>query len=190
MRFRAVLSVPLLSLIAVSGVEGVNAYDRALVAAIAPHQPIPSIDSNLRLSSQVARRASPEPLDLQAQHPNGTVVRLISIARLRKYTILDLSITNDFRAVPIQLNGGFPNLKGMILQDDLGYQYRLITPKYNPTVLIPPSQTLTGKFVFAGKIPRKARSLTLITNFDAGKVNGQQTTVPKMMISGIPIQRR
>ena len=123
-------------------------------------------------------------LDLQANHANGSVIRLKKISFQDDSTIADLAITNGYKN-EIRLN----NNRDMLLRDNLGNIYNLATVPQNPEVKIPPGQTLTGKFVFLGRISPQANSLTLATNDKYG-LNADYATRPKMLISAITVESK
>jgi hypothetical protein len=120
-------------------------------------------------------------LDLQANHANGSVMRLKNISFQENNIVAELSITNGYQN-EILLN----NSRDMLLRDNLGNVYNLASLPQNPDVKIPPGQTLTGKFVFLGRISPQANSLTLATNDKYG-LDDDYATRPKMVISPIAI---
>jgi hypothetical protein len=120
-------------------------------------------------------------LDLQANHSNGSVMRLKNISFQEDNIVAELAITNGYQN-EIYLN----NSRDMLLRDNLGNVYNLATLPQNPQVKIAPGQTLTGKFVFLGRISPQANSLTLATNDKYG-LDTDYATRPKMVISSIAV---
>ena len=121
-------------------------------------------------------------LDLQVNHANGSVMRLNTISFQEDNMVVDLAITNGYKD-SIRLN----NHRDFLLRDNLGNIYNLATIPQNPEVKILPGQTLTGKFVFLGRISPQANSLTLATNDKYG-LDADYATRPKMVISAIPVE--
>ena len=121
-------------------------------------------------------------VDLQANHANGSVMRLKSISFQEDNIVADLAITNGYKD-EIRLN----NNRDMQLRDNLGNIYNLATLPQNPEVKISPGQTLTGKFVFLGRISPQANSLALATNDKYG-LDADYATRPKIVIAAIPVE--
>ena len=142
----------------------------------------PTAESSPIAASPVAT-ATAIPLDLQANHPNGTVLQVKEISFSPDHISLKLAITNGHDNA-IQLNR---NNSEMILVDNLGNQYRLAAPPQNPKIEIAQGQTLSGTFVFLGRLAPTATSLSLVTNHQYG---GDQdfTNDPKITIANLPTQ--
>jgi hypothetical protein len=122
-------------------------------------------------------------LDLQTNHANGSVLRLKEIYFQEDNIVADIAITNGYKD-EIRLN----NNRDMLLRDNLGNIYNLATLLQNPEVKVSPGQTLSGKFVFLGRISPQANSLTLVTNDKYGS-DRDYTNDPKMIINNIAINR-
>jgi hypothetical protein len=137
--------------------------------------PPPTADSNAPLPA-------PKSLNLQVNHPNGSVARLTNITFGTDSTVVEMNITNGSRN-PIKLN----NSNDMVLKDNLGNQYNLSAPPNNPEIEIKPGTTLKGQFVFLGRILPSATTITLTTN---DKFGGNQnfSATPKIEFVNIPIQ--
>lgn len=125
---------------------------------------------------------APQTLNLQVNHPNGSVMQLRGITFAEDSTTVELAVTNNSRN-PIKLNDN----QDMVLKDDLGNQYNLVPAPENPELVVQPGTTLDGEFVFLGQIPPSASSLTLTTNDRSGG-NQANTPNPKMVIANIPLQ--
>lgn len=121
-------------------------------------------------------------IDKQVNHPNGSVMRLSEASFAEDNIALQLAITNGHN-YEIKLN----NCKDTILRDNLGNVYNIAPPTQNPQLDVPPGETLSGKFVFLGRVSPEATSLTLTANSECGSDN-ENTTSPKMILADIPIQ--
>lgn len=122
-------------------------------------------------------------LNLQANHANGSVLRVTKVAFSEDNISLNLAVTNGHNRV-IVLNDN----KDMILRDNLGNRYNLAPPPQNPEVRVPEGSTLDGRFSFLGRINPSATSLTLITNDKFGS-DADFSNSPKMTINGITVRR-
>ncbi|MGK7949890.1 MAG: hypothetical protein AB4368_14175 [Xenococcaceae cyanobacterium] len=122
-------------------------------------------------------------VDKQVNHANGSVLRLKEITFRDDSIVADLSVTNGYK-YEIALNRS----RGFLLRDNIGSVYYLATIPQNPQVKISPGQTLTGKFVFLGRISPQASFLTLVTNDKLGN-DGEFTNNPKMIVDNIEIDR-
>ncbi|MBE9216563.1 hypothetical protein IQ247_28550 [Plectonema cf. radiosum LEGE 06105] len=103
-------------------------------------------------------------LNVKADHPNGTVGRLIHISFTKNNTIIEIVVTNaSLYTIHLNLHG-----KGVVLVDDLGNKYDLKLPFENAELEIKSGETLEEKLVFQGGVTSKASNLTLITNNQIG----------------------
>lgn len=125
---------------------------------------------------------APQTLNLQVNHPNGSVMQLRGITFAEDSSTVELAVTNNSRN-PIKLNDN----QDMVLRDDLGNQYNLVPAPENPELVVQPGTTLDGEFVFLGQIPPSASSLTLTTNDRSGG-NQANTSNPKIVTANIPLQ--
>ena len=110
-------------------------------------------------------------LNLEAQHPDGTVLRIEGISFNAKSTIVQLTVINTRNPGDglIRLNqswGNTPNT--MILRDEFGGEYPLIATGGNSDFEVKPGQTITGEFSFRGKMNPATRTVTLVTNSEGG----------------------
>ena len=124
-------------------------------------------------------------LDLQANHPNGTTLRVTKVAFFDDHIQVELSVTNG-NDDDIVLNDFGDE---MFLRDDLGTVYRLSPPPQNPEVGVPPSTTSTGTFAFLGRIAPGASNLSLFVNGDTGNPTYEEASDPQMTVAGIPVER-
>ncbi len=83
---------------------------------------------------------------------------------------------------PVALNA---TETGLILVDDLGNTYALVTPGENPKLQVESGGEWQQRLVFRGELPEEAQSLTLITNFGPEPEQPQQ---PKPTLPGIPVR--
>jgi hypothetical protein len=141
----------------------------------------PAIDEPTQLAQTI-------PLNLEGRYPNDIAVRVRGIRFVENSIVLNLEIING-SDIAIQLNSGEPQ-QGMVLQDDVGNRYSLVTPESNSSIGLLAGERLAEEFTFAGPVSSSATSLTLITNDRAGQTDMVPTIVPKIVISGIPIQQR
>ncbi|MDJ0594976.1 MAG: hypothetical protein QNJ72_34200 [Pleurocapsa sp. MO_226.B13] len=159
-----------------------TSYPYLAIADIPLTDKQPGQNNRDRLVNNRVDLPSDRTLDLQVNHANGSVIRLNKISFQEDNIVADLAITNGYKN-EIRLN----NHRDMRLRDNLGNIYNLATLPQNPEVKIPPGQTLTGKFVFLGRISPQADSLTLATNDKYG-LDADYATRPKMVISPIPVE--
>ncbi|VEP15876.1 conserved exported hypothetical protein [Hyella patelloides LEGE 07179] len=126
---------------------------------------------------------SSQNVEQQFNHPNGSVLQLKEVTFQDDSIVADISVTNGHER-EIILNQS----RGFLLRDNLGNVDYLATIPQNPTVKIPPGQTINGKFVFLGRISPQASSLTLVTNNKHGS-DRDYTTQPKMTLANIPVNQ-
>ena len=129
-------------------------------------------------------RPSEVSLNLRASHPNGSALRVTRVVFRSDRTGVTMSATNG-TGNAIKLNNAGDDL---ILRDDLGNRYDIITPTENPEMEIAPRGNLNGTFYFKGSIHRNARLLTLTTNERLGSMRDFASN-PKMKVAGITIPR-
>jgi hypothetical protein len=156
---------------------------RLAVARTSIRQQVYSGNRELVGQVQVAQST---PLNLEGRYPEDIAVRVRGINFVQDRIVLNLEVINGSE-VAIQLNAGVPG-RGMILRDDLGNQYSLVSPESNPSIGLLSGETLAGDYTFTGPIAPAATSLTLITNDQAGQTDIVPTIVPKVIISGIPVE--
>ncbi len=134
-------------------------------------------------------------LDLQANSEEGSVLRINQIGFAEDSITLALAITNGSNR-SIELN----EFDRMFLRDNRGGKYNLKPPPQNPQVEVTPGSTLTGKFVFLGRIAPAADSLALFTDgfrienisvtgssaIAAGDNPGQPGQAPNAATKGLP----
>ncbi|WP_164928866.1 hypothetical protein [Gloeobacter violaceus] len=123
-----------------------------------------------------------QPVSLQVNHPNGTVLRVSSVTFAPDAVVLDMAVTNGLKE-PIQLSGA----GDMLLTDDLGNPYLPTPPPDNQALNVAPGATLKGRFTFLGRVAPGASRLTLTTNSVYGSDDWSRSTKPKMIVGGISI---
>jgi len=123
------------------------------------------------------------PVDLQANHPNGSVLRVTKVTLADDHVALDLAVTNGHRH-DIELNSN----GRMVLVDNIGGRYNPAAPPQDPDVRVAQGTNMQGTFVFLGRVNPAATSLTLTTNSGYGGEN-EHSNQPKFIIRDIPVQR-
>lgn len=126
---------------------------------------------------------SEKTLDLQANHPNGTVLRLTKVQYNEDSISLDFSVTNGHQ-YDIKLAQG-----GMQLKDSAGNQYNVSPPQGNPDLEITPGSNVKGTLTFLGRISPDANSVSLITNSRYSNRSSESARTPTMTIDNIPVER-
>jgi hypothetical protein len=126
-------------------------------------------------------------LNLQANHPNGTTLRMTGITFHEDNLEVHLIAINgnpDINNVELSYSDR------MDLIDDVGIKYRLSPPPANPTVKVAKGSTLEGTFVFLGRVNPQANRLTLVTNdgICCSSDTSSSTNSPEIRIE-IPLQR-
>lgn len=121
-------------------------------------------------------------LDLQANHPNGTVLRVTKVSFKEDSTVLDFAVTNGYKYA-IKLAQG-----GMQLRDNLGNQYNLSPPQANADIEVAPNSTIKGNLTFLGRVSPKADNLTLTTNYRYGNRTNEYDRTPTIVIDKIPAE--
>lgn len=117
------------------------------------------------------------PVSAQVAHPNGAVLQVESINAGGERTAVRARIMNG-RDRDIELRNGDEQ---SYLLTDAGERLFLTAPAGNTDLTIPAGQTMDAVLVFAGALPRAARTtLVLNANGDAGSVN---TTSPRFEIA-------
>lgn len=122
-------------------------------------------------------------LDLQTNHPNGSVLRVTRVNFSDDSISLDFAVTNGYSS-EIKLAQG-----GMQMRDNIGNVYNLSPPAQDPDIKVASNNSLQGKLTFLGRISPSATSLVLTTNYRYSSNSGAYDTTPKMVISNIPVQR-
>jgi len=123
------------------------------------------------------------PLDIQAPHPNGTVLQVTSLQSRPTETVVGVRVINgDDRE--IQLNRYNNNRNGFIVVDS-GERIYLSPPASNRTLSIQAGQTMEGELVFLGRLP-EGRTGILILN-ENSSVDSEYTNTPAFRIN-LPLQ--
>lgn len=120
----------------------------------------------------------------RASHVNGSAVRVTKVI-YRPDRIGVVIAASNGTSYKIKLNNLGDDL---ILRDDIGNVYDIITPSRNPELEVAARGSLNGTFYFEGPLHRAARSLTLTTNERLGSMR-DVTTNPKMKVTGIPVPK-
>lgn len=121
-------------------------------------------------------------LDLQANHPSGSVLRVTGVRFANDHIATDIEFTNGHEREQM-LNQHRNNQ--FVIRDNLGNVYNVSPPPNNNQVAVPGRQTISGEFVFLGRLHPDATSLTLITNERHGS-DSHVTNSPRIRID-IPI---
>lgn len=121
------------------------------------------------------------PLNLQANHANGSTLRVTGVSVGDGIITLKMVITNGHDE-PIKLQD---KNSPAILKDDLGNVYNLVAPPDNPNITVNPNTTVRGDFVFSGQLAPNATTLTLLTNSKFGG-DASFSKDPKFAIANIP----
>ena len=141
-------------------------------------------ENNAQETSSKSSLPKEKELDLQANHPNGTVLRITKISFNEDSIVLGFSVTNGHK-YEIELS---QNTR-MQLKDNLGNQYNLSPPKTNPEIEVPTGSTINGNLIFLGRISPDAKSLTLTTNHDYDSQTSEYSRSPRIVIDNIPVER-
>lgn len=107
-------------------------------------------NSNPTAQTQVGQAPSPVGLNLQANHPNGTTLRVEQVKFTPDSVTVALNIVNGAE-FDITLN---TNGRGMYLRDDQGNNYNISPPPTNQDVKVPAKTTARGEFVFWELFPQ------------------------------------
>lgn len=137
-------------------------------------------------TSQAAVAALPrsQDLDLQANHPNGTVLRVTRVDFTEDAIVVKVTAINGSPERDVELAD-----YGVDLTDDLGTRYRLSPPTSNPDLRVARATTLDATLAFLGRIAPKATKLSLRTNTRISGDTNELTSTPTVTISDIPVQR-
>ena len=130
-------------------------------------------------------------LNLEAQHPDGTILRVEGISFNSKSTIVQLTVINTRNPGDglIRLNQSWGNIPNtMILRDGFGGEYPLIATGGNSDFEVKPGQTITGEFSFRGKMNPATRTVTLVTNSEGGSPTHSISQTPLIEVK-IPVNR-
>ena len=128
-------------------------------------------------------------LNLEAKHPNGTVLRVNGISFDSNTTTVQLKVTNtrEPHAGVIRLNQSWGSIHNtMILKDDFGEEYPLIASGANPKVEVEPGTTMTEAFTFRGRMNPSTEMVTLVTNSKGGSPTHQLLQTPLIKVA-IPV---
>lgn len=109
-----------------------------------------------------AALAEVTPLDLQTNHPNGSILIVRGIEVGSDAIRLDVTVTTADREIRLANNNA------MILVDDQSGVYRLIPPPDNQELTVPANSRLTGELYFSGRLAPAAQRLVLTTNDGVG----------------------
>ncbi len=129
------------------------------------------------------RLPSAQTLDLQANHPNGTVLRVTKASFHDDHIQVGATVTNG-NARDVVLDQ-----YETLLRDDQGVAYRLSPPTSNPKLTVSAGATVNFNLVFLGRVSPKATALTLVTNDRISETTSQFATAPTFRLSPIPVQR-
>ena len=145
-----------------------------------PPTPPAAIDSK-NFVNKSSSLPSSQTLNLQVNHPNGSVLQVKGIDFAGDRITLKFTVTNSLKQ-SIKLNHS-----EMVLHDNLGNSYSLLPLPQNPELEILSGETIKGSLIFLGRIAPTATSLTLTTNSQAGSVQ-ENATNPKLVVA-IPISK-
>ena len=70
----------------------------------------------------------------------------------------------------------------MILEDNLGNEYRVAPPPENQELEVEAGKTTQGEFIFLGRVGPSTHSLTLTTNSRGGLPHNSITNKPKISV--------
>ena len=130
---------------------------RAPVPGIPGAAPAPAPGRN---PAAGARPDGPRVLDVEQRHPNGSVLRVTSLAVEANAIRLGIEVVNGAdRDLGLSTGGAVVSLT-----DDLGGSYEFLEPTDNPDLQIPQRGTLSGELVYFGVLDPDAESLRLQTN--------------------------
>lgn len=121
-------------------------------------------------------------LNLQVNHPTGSVLRVTGVRFGNDHIAVDVEFTNGMDREQV-LNQHRNNY--FVVRDNLGNVYNVSPPPNNAQVAVPARQSISGEFVFLGRLHPDATGLTLVTNERFGS-DSNVTTSPKMTIE-IPV---
>ena len=152
-----------------------------------PSSSVSSTLSNQSIS-RVGPRHSLSGLNLEEQHPNGTSLRVNRVSLNPDSIAVHLAVTNSHHG-KIKLNELWASREStMILQDNLGNEYRVAPPPENQEIEVEPGKTTQGEFIFLGSVGPSAHSLTLTTNSRGGLLHNSITNKPKISVQ-IPLNQ-
>jgi hypothetical protein len=193
-RLRAALAAPVLAGLILAACGGGD--DEAAPAGGAPaddateagepdETPGDETDEVTATTVQVTTRLPADAdLDMQDNHPNGTVLIARRVTFHDDRIQVELSVTNGAtREIRLSSFGR------LTLRDDLGNSYRFSAPPSNPDVRVTAQSSIEGTFVFLGRIHPRASSLTLTTNSTHSNDRSEHSTRPRIVIDGIPVER-
>lgn len=150
-------------------------------AAAAPQAATPAADGGA--TSSLWRGGAAVPLDIQAPHPNGTVLQITSLQSRPTETVVGVRVINgDDREVLLNRNNN--NRNGFIVVDS-GERIYLSPPAANRTLSIQAGQTMEGELVFLGRLPQ-AQTGILILN-ENSSIDSEYTNAPAFRIN-LPLQ--
>lgn len=119
--------------------------------------------------------------NVQAVHPNGTVLGVSKVIYEPTHTAIQVRVTNGY-LFPISLNNNFQDT---VLRDAAGTRYRLSPPTDNQRLVVPAGEALEGTLIFLGGIPAGSTAVTLIVNeagTKAGTMTDRHTPFPRFDI--------
>ncbi|MDJ0703140.1 MAG: hypothetical protein QNJ46_07670 [Leptolyngbyaceae cyanobacterium MO_188.B28] len=128
-------------------------------------------------------------LNLETQHPDGTILRVEGISFDSTKTTVHLTAINTKNPGEgrIRLNQTWGTIRNtMVLKDGFGGEYPLIAAGGNPDFEVKPGQTITGAFNFSGKMNPAARTVTLVTNSKGGSPTNSISQTPLIQLQ-IPV---
>ena len=128
-------------------------------------------------------------LNLEAQHPDGTVLRVEGIAFDADKTTVQLTVINTRNPGDglIRLNQSWGSIRStMILKDGFGGEYPMIAAGGNSVFEVKPGQTITREFAFRGKMNPATQIVTLVTNSKGGAPSNPMSQTPLIEVK-IPV---
>ena len=179
MQMQSVLVGAIASLLLVTATACQNRQEVATSPTeLPPPTPPAAIDSK-NFVNKSSSLPSSQTLNLQVNHPNGSVLQVKGIDFAGDRITLKFAVTNSLEQ-SIKLNHS-----EMVLRDNLGNSYSLLPLPQNPELEIFSGETIKGSLIFLGRIAPTATSLTLTTNSQA---ESTQDTNPKLVVA-IPISK-
>jgi outer membrane protein OmpA-like peptidoglycan-associated protein len=118
-----------------------------------------------------------KPIDVQAVHPNGSVLQVLSLTRGDERSVVAIRVMNG-RERDIELNGG---REQSYIVTDSGEKLLLVPSPTNADLAVPPGKSMDGALVFAGKLPASGNA-TLILNGSSSR-DGQYESTPRFEVA-------
>lgn len=134
------------------------------------------------LLAGAAAMAEPIMLDVQANHPNGSVMIVRSIEPGPDSTKVEIVVTTAGKEVQLNRNNS------MILVGNTGARHLLIPPADNDVLEVPPNSRLSGEMVFSGRLDPAAERVLLTTNDGVGGSSDNQYTSMPVFRLDLPLR--